>query len=318
MASSDQREGQSLGRRPQILFFLGLLLVMPIGIFSNAQTTTSGGLAGVVTDPSGAVVPNADVEIKDNAKGTHQSTKTDREGAYRFFFLAPERYTLSVSHDGFRTQNRALNVLLGPPVSVNVTLQIAEASSSVSVTADAPIVKAENGDVSTTMSLKQISEVPNPGNDLTYIAQTAPAAIMNTDVQGSVNFSILGMPGFSYLFTMDGMINNENGNNSSLNGAIGLVLGQNEIQEATVVSTGYSGQFGGAAGGNVNYITKSGSNDYHGNAQYYWNSSVLNANDCSTKHLECHARLTSPTSGPALSAAPSEKTNCSSSLMSRA
>jgi hypothetical protein len=279
MASSDQREGQSLGRRPQILFFLGLLLVMPIGIFSNAQTTTSGGLAGVVTDPSGAVVPNADVEIKDNAKGTHQSTKTDREGAYRFFFLAPERYTLSVSHDGFRTQNRALNVLLGPPVSVNVTLQIAEASSSVSVTADAPIVKAENGDVSTTMSLKQISEVPNPGNDLTYIAQTAPAAIMNTDVQGSGNFSILGMPGFSYLFTMDGMINNENGNNSSLNGAIGLVLGQNEIQEATVVSTGYSGQFGGAAGGNVNYITKSGSNDYHGNAQYYWNSSVLNAND---------------------------------------
>jgi hypothetical protein len=62
-------------------------------------------------------------------------------------------------------------------------------------------------------------------------------------------------------------------------------LGQDQIQEATVVSTGYSGQFGGAAGGNVNYITKSGSNEFHGNAQYYWNGRVLNANDWFNKAL---------------------------------
>jgi hypothetical protein len=72
MAAFDQLAGQTLGRRPQLWFFLGLLLVMPISNLSIAQTTTSGGLAGVVTDPSNAVVPNADVEIKDNAKGTHQ------------------------------------------------------------------------------------------------------------------------------------------------------------------------------------------------------------------------------------------------------
>ena len=64
-----------------------------------------------------------------------------------------------------------------------------------------------------------------------------------------------------------------------MTGAIGLALGQNQIQEATVVSTGYSGQFGGAAGGNINYITESGSNNFHGNAQYYWNGRVFNAND---------------------------------------
>ncbi|MGA7928077.1 MAG: hypothetical protein WCA20_19065, partial [Candidatus Sulfotelmatobacter sp.] len=66
---------------------------------------------------------------------------------------------------------------------------------------------------------------------------------------------------------------------TQLVGALFLLLGQNQIQEATVVSTGYSGQFGGAAGGNINYITKSGSNEYHGNAQYYWNGRVFNAND---------------------------------------
>ena len=245
----------------------------------NAQTTTSGGLTGVVTDPSQAVVPDAAVEIMDNAKGTTQSTKTDREGVYQFSFLAPGWYTLTVTHAGFREEKRAMNILLGPTVSANVTLQVAKVSTRVSVIAEAPLLQAENGDVSTTMNQKQISEVPNPGNDLTYIAQTAPGVVMNTDTQNGFNYSILGMPGTSYLSTMDGANTNDNATNQSQSGSVGLALGQNQIQEATVVSTGYSGQFGGAAGGNIDYITKSGSNEFHGNAQYYWNGSVLNAND---------------------------------------
>jgi hypothetical protein len=162
---------------------------------------------------------------------------------------------------------------------VNVTLEIAKASSEITVTDEAPFIQAENGDASTTMNQKQISELPNPGNDLTYIAQIAPGAVMNTDTQGNANFSILGMPGTSYLYTIDGVNENDNAINLSVAGAVSLFLGQNQIQEATVVSTGYSGQFGGAAGGNINYVTKSGTNDYHGNAQYYWNGRTLNAND---------------------------------------
>src|SRR5438128_2112516 len=135
------------------------------------------------------------------------------------------------------------------------------------------------------MNQKQISELPNPGNDLTYVVQTAPGVVMNTDVQGGANFSILGMPGFSYLHTMDGMNDNDSGYNLSQVGALILLLGQNQIQEATVVSTGYSGQFGGAAGGNINYITKSGGNRFHGNAQYYWNGTVFDANHWFAKAL---------------------------------
>jgi hypothetical protein len=78
---------------------------------------------------------------------------------------------------------------------VNVTLQIAKASSEITVTDDAPLIQAENGDVSATMNQKQISEVPNPGNDLTYIVQTAPGVVMNTDQQGGANFSIPGNAG---------------------------------------------------------------------------------------------------------------------------
>ena len=272
--------------RPISVLFLAVFLVAAFLLSKlNAQTTTSGGLTGVVTDPSHAVVPDAVVEIKDNAKGTTQSTKTDQEGVYEFSFLAPGRYTLTVTHARFREEKRTINILLGPPVSVNVTLAIGEASTRISVRDEAPLLQAENGDVSTTMNQKQISEVPNPGNDLTYIAQTAPGAIMNTDSQNGFNFSILGMPGTSYLFTIDGMNDNDNALNQSLTGALGLALGQNEIQEATVVTTGYSGQFGGAAGGNINYITKSGSNGIHGDAQYYWNGRVLNAYDWFVKEF---------------------------------
>jgi hypothetical protein len=243
-----------------------LLLAVSLFVESDAQSTTSGALGGVVTDPSHAVVPGADVKIKDIAKGTIQPTKSDREGVYRFFFLAPGRYQLSVASPGFREESRAVTVPLGPPLSVNVTLQILKSATSVSVIAEAPLIQAENGDVSATANQQQISEVPNPGNDLTYIAQTAPGVVMNTDLQGGANFSILGMPGTSYLYTMDGMNDNDNSINLSLVGSLNLLLGQNQIQEASVVSTGYVGQFGGSAGGSVNYITKSGSNSFHGNA----------------------------------------------------
>lgn len=254
----------------------------------NAQTTTSGGLTGVVTDQSSAVLPNANVEIKDDGKGITQLTRTDQQGVYQFFFLAPSRYKLSVTHTGFQEEKRTVVVRLGPPVSVNVSLRVAEVNASVTVIAEAPLIHAENGDVSSTMNEEQISQVPNPGNDLTYIAQTSPGAIMNTDmglanfggyVVFAGNFSILGMPGTSNLFTVNGMNDNDNGSNLNYSGAMNMLLGQNQIQEATVVTDSYSGHFGGAAGANVNYITKSGGNDFHGNAAYFWNGSVLNAND---------------------------------------
>ena len=261
-----------------VLSFLALLLIfLPVGL--GAQTMTSGGLTGVVTDASGAVIPNADVLLRSDSKGTLQSTKTDREGAYHLFFLAPGRYTLRVASTGFRIEIQQTDVLLGPPASLNVTLDIANERSVVKVTGDAPLINAENGDFSTTANHMEISEVPNPGNDLTYIFQTAPGVVMDTDIQGQANFSSLGMPGTSVLFTLNGTNNNDNGYNYNNVGSLNLFLGQNQVQEATMVSIGYSGQFGGTAGASVNYITKSGGNDLHGNAQYYWNASILNANN---------------------------------------
>src|SRR5215471_17302063 len=117
-----------MGPWPLRLFSCSFVVVVCLSSELVAQTTTSGSLTGVVTDQSNAVVRNADIEIKDNATGATQTTRTDPEGVYRFFFLLPARYLLTVTHDGFRKESRAVDVLLGPPVSVNLTLRIAKAS----------------------------------------------------------------------------------------------------------------------------------------------------------------------------------------------
>jgi len=262
-----------------------LLLIAVTAVTPNltAQTTASGGLTGTVTDPSDHFVPGAIVELKDNAKGTPQSTKTDAEGAYLFSFLLPGSYTLKVSHAGFTTETIPVNVLLGPPVTLHVKLVIAPVATTIQVKTSALLINTDNGDASTTITERQVSDIPNPGNDLTYIAQTTPGVVMNTDQVGPEitlgNFSSLGMPGYSNLFTVNGMNSNDMGFSVNMTGASFLFLGQNQIQEATVVSNGYSGQFGLFAGANVNYLTKSGGNELHGNAVYYWNGRAFNANN---------------------------------------
>ena len=265
------------------LVVLSLALLVSFASSLPAQTTNSGGLAGTVTDPDNGVVAGALLELKDGAKGTILLTKTDAEGTYLYSFLLPGSYILTVAFPGFRTTEVSVNVLLGPPVTLNVKLAIAPAKTSITVRGKPPLIYAENGDASTTKTELQISEVPNPGNDLTYIAQTAPGVVMNTDEVGPAitlgNFSSLGMPGTSNLFTINGMNSNDMGFSVNMTGATFMLLGQNQIQDATVVSDGYSGQFGLYAGANVNYVSRSGGNEVHGNGAYYWNGRVFNAND---------------------------------------
>ena len=117
-----------------------------------------------------------------------------------------------------------------------------------------------------------------PVTNLSAIAQLAPGAIMNTQ-GGMGNVEAFGLPATSNLFTMNGMDDNDPFLNLNNSGASNLLLGSNEIQEADVVTNGFSTAYGTFSGINVNYVTKSGGNAFHGNAVYYWNGSALNAND---------------------------------------
>src|SRR5580692_4415592 len=263
-----------------VLMNLALLLAVAVSALQlSAQTQTTGEITGVVTDQSGAAVPNAKITLKDDAKGTTTTTETNKDGVYHFQLLIPSNYTVSATSSGFQEVKRTVNVALGVVTSADIQLTIGSAAVTVTVEAqNQPLLQTENGNVATTFNQQQLSETPNPGNDLTAIVQTAPGVVMNT-AGGLGNFSDHGVGAASNLFTLNGMDDNDPFLNLNSSGATNLLLGANEIQESTIVSSGYSAEFGSLAGANVSYVTKSGGNNFHGNAVYYWNGSALNAND---------------------------------------
>jgi Carboxypeptidase regulatory-like domain len=245
---------------------------------ASSQSITSGDITGIVTDPSGAVVPNANVTLKNRDTGATQTRTTNAQGVYRFQLLNPGQYTVTASAPGFQTISQNTSVSVGQASQVNLQAAVASSSQTVEVTAEGGVVQTEPGNIATTFTPQQIANMPNPGNDLSYIVQTAPGAIMNTQA-GYGNSAVYGLPATSNVFTVNGANENDPFLNLNNSGATNLLLGQNDVQTATVVSNGYQGQYGQLAGANVNYVTKSGTNNWHGNAMYFWNGRILNANN---------------------------------------
>ena len=266
------------------LAFLLLFAVALYPVRSTGQSLTSGDVAGTVLDPTGAAIPGATVTLTNNETGAKQTASTSSTGAYRFALLNPGSYSVAVTASGFQSAQQKAVVSVGQASTLNIKLELASANTTVvEVSAGGNVVQTENGNVSTNITPETIANMPNPGNDLSYYVQTAPGATMNTQA-GYGNSAVYGISATSNLFTVDGMNENDPFLNLNNSGATNLFLGSNDVREATVVNNGYSGEYGELAGSNVNYVTKSGSNRFHGNAAYFWNGRVLNANDWFNNH----------------------------------
>jgi outer membrane receptor protein involved in Fe transport len=259
------------------------LLSALVAIPAFPQSLTTGDITGVITDPSGAVLPKVQVTVRNDDTGATQKQHTNADGTYRLSLLNPGRYTITATSSGFQTITRTASVSVGQATAANIQMLVAGAATTVEVTEGANVIQTENGNISTNLSPEQIANIPNPGNDLTYYVQTAPGATMNTQ-SGYGNTAMYGISGTSNLFTLNGMNFNDPFSNLNMSGATNLLLGANDVSTAAVVSNGYSGEYGQMAGANVNYVTKSGSNKFHGNAQYFWNGRMLNANDWFNNH----------------------------------
>ena len=207
----------------------------------RAQSITAGVVAGTVTDPSGAAVPNATVTLGSVETNTSQKVETNGEGNYRFAFVPSGVYSIAVAANGFQTQQRpGVAVSAGQPVAVNVQLAVAGTSQTVNVVEAPAALETENADVGTTFNSEMVRDLPNPGGDITYIAQTAPGVVMNTQA-GYGNFVANGMPGTSNLFTINGQNYNDPFFGINNSGASNLLLGANDIAEANVINSAYSG-----------------------------------------------------------------------------
>jgi hypothetical protein len=243
-----------------------------------AQNNVSGDVTGSVTDTTGALIPGAKVTLKSVDTGATQSILTNNSGIYRASLLKPGSYTVVVTRDGFETVSSTVNVTPGQIAEADIKLTVGSSTTTIEVTEAAPLLHTENADISTTFTQQQVQDLPNPGNDLTFIAQTSPGAVMNTQ-GGYGNFSVFGLPATSNTFTVNGGYENDPFLNLSNSGASNLLLGNNDVGEVTVTSNAFSAQFGGLGASQVNEISRAGTNRFHGDATWWWNGSALNGND---------------------------------------
>ena len=266
-----------------LLDICGIILGTMGNPVAHAQSVLAGDVAGTVTDQGGAAIVSATVKITSKDTGSVATTTTSSTGAYRFSLLKPGPYTINVSAQGFKAATTSVVVNIGQIATQNIQVTVGSASETVEVTAGAELLQTDSADLTTQFDLQQLQTVPNPGGDITYVAQTAPGAVMDTG-GGYGNFSVFGLPGTSNNFTQNGMQTNDPFLNLNNSGPSNLLLGLNDIAQVSVVTNAYNVQFGSFGGAQVNAITRSGGNAFHGNLNYWWNGDVLNANDWFFNH----------------------------------
>jgi Carboxypeptidase regulatory-like domain len=274
-----------LHRLPQFALIVGLLCfgLVQFAPSASAQTAVTGGLNGVVTDSTGAVVPGATVTIVDTATGGTRVLTTNGLGLYTAPFLKPGTYTVSASAKGLQSNTISVQILVSRLSVSNLTVTPTASKQTIQVNAnDEQLIDTQSANLTTTFTTQQFENLPNPGGDITTIAFTVPGVVVNTNgAHGAFNgsFSSSGLPGISNLIVINGSDNTDSFFNDATSGASTLNIGQNEIAQASIVQNGYSTEWGRQAGAAETYVTKSGTNRVHGLLNYTYNSDGLNAND---------------------------------------
>src|SRR5258708_6580471 len=254
------------------------LLLLCLSGLTLAQTTVTGGISGTVTDPSGAMVGKAILTLKSVATGETTTTTSSATGDFQLPLLKPGDYTLIVNRDNFKSLTRPVTVLLGQNSTLNLALELGTGTTVIEVSSGPALLQTEDANITTTFDTHTVQNIPNPGNDITYVAQTAPGVSMNTSSgNGYGNFSAFGLPGTANLFTINGNDYNDPFLNLNNSGPSNLLLGTNAVQEVSLSRNSYTGQYGRQAGAQMDVSTKSGSNAFHGGPNYDWTGQALYA-----------------------------------------
>jgi len=255
----------------------------------RAQGETTSAILGQVTDATRAGIPGAVVTITSRESDARRSAHTDDEGRFNFPQLKPGNYSIDVEAAGFEPQrNDVVSAGLGQKQTVDFVLEVAGANQTVEVSATPPLINPGNPNTSTNLDAPALENLPNPGGDLTYPLQFSAGALINTagsgnDFVGSSNgygnVEFNGLPALSNGYIVDGLETNDPLTNLNSGLSTNLVLGLNSISEVTVNTLSYAVDQGRYGASQVNYVTKSGSNQFHGNLYELWNGSRFNAAD---------------------------------------
>ena len=274
-------------RSAQIVALISILALCLIWTSAAAQTTNAT-LSGVVRDSSGALVPQVKVTLRNTSKGISRATSTDGEGNYSFSSVEPGTYEIRAERGGFNTEVKSgVIVAVGGESQVDLTLKVGQATEVITVTDQGPLIETTKAEVSTVINEQVIQSLPNIGRNFVDFVKlssgvapgrenTGGGAFKEPDAGvGSAAAPRLTFGGQSELNTkilVDGADNSQ-----TFTGLPRITPSQEAAQEFRVVNNNFGAEYGGAMGGFVNIVTKSGGNDLHGSVYYYGMNNALNA-----------------------------------------
>lgn len=268
-----------------VSLFVAFILSLP------AQAQVAGGtLSGKITDPSGAAIALAEVEVKNVATGVGWKVTTNTEGFYTVPNLQSGEYQVTVSAKGFDTlvEKTGINLTVGAHKTFDASMQIGTVTHIVEVMTEPPSVQLSSSDISDTVNATTVRELPLNGRSWTDLATLQPGV---DAIQTQPTFSAgadRGNRGYGQQVTISGARPQQNNYrldgislNDYANGAPGSVLGGNlgvdAIEEFSVITSNYSAEYGKTSGGVINAVTRSGTNSYHGSAYEFLRNSALDA-----------------------------------------
>jgi len=268
------------------------LLVLVFSLFfavSIYSQVTGATLSGTVFDASGGGIPGATISIKNTATGISQNFLADSAGYYTAPNLIPGTYDVAVRAKGFATVVSAVVLAVGAQQQLNVPMKIGETSQTIQVSLDAPQIDLTTSTLTGQVESQTILELPLNGRDWTSLATLNPGVNL-IETQMDYSGSARGNRGFGAELTISGQRTTNNNYrldgvsindyaNSGPGNVIGAALGVDAIQEFSVLTGGFSAEYGKASGGVVNAITKSGTNSFHGDVYEFIRNSALDSRD---------------------------------------
>jgi hypothetical protein len=273
--------------------FMALMFCLFTSIPAYAQVT-GATLNGTVTDASGAAIANAQVSLSNAATGITRDATTDSAGYYTISNIVPGVYEVRVLASGFSSAlQSSLNLAVGQQQQLNFTLKVGETSQTIQVNEAAPQIDLTSSALTGQVESETVRDLPLNGRDWTSLATLQPG-VKKIETQVSYDTSGRGNRGFGSELTVSGQRSTFNNYridgvsvvdyaNSAPGNVIGVVLGVDAIQEFSVLTGGFPAEYGRATGGVVNAISRSGTNNFHGDVYEFLRNSALDANDYFTK-----------------------------------
>ena len=281
-----ERDSNNIGVIVSAYVVLALVLLTSIRAYAQVSGAT---MAGTVSDASGAVIPNAQVSIKNVGTGQERAVTADAAGFYTAPNLLPGSYDVTATAAGFSTEVRSgITLTVGAEQVLNITMKVGQISEKVQVTGEAPAVQLATSSISGIISQTAVVELPLNGRDWTQLATLQPGVDSVGSIQANtgtkdrarrgygVQMAISGSRPQQNNYRIDGVSVNDysNGGPGSVEGSS---LGVDAIQEFSVLTSNYSAEYGRTSGGVVNAITKSGTNEFHGDGYEFLRNSALDA-----------------------------------------